>query len=85
MYLRMANGAADWLFDNTVDEKGGNGWVEDLHRPLVHTSLDNGAPGIAWFLHDLALVTRNRDYESSAGDAIRWLRAVSRTDAKGIY
>lgn len=85
MYLRMADGAADWLFDNTVDEKGGNGWVEDLHHPLVHTSLDNGAPGIAWFLHDLALVTRNRDYESSASDAIRWLWAVSRTDAKGIY
>jgi hypothetical protein len=62
-YLRMAVGAADWPFDNTLDERGGNGWVEDVHRPLVHTSLDNGAPGIAWFLHDLARMTGNRDYE----------------------
>jgi Lanthionine synthetase C-like protein len=84
-YLRMATGAADWLFDNTLDERGGNGWVEDVHRPLVHTSLDNGAPGIAWFLHDLGRVIGNRDYEASARDAGKWLRGVSKTDARGIY
>jgi lantibiotic modifying enzyme len=84
-YLRMAGSAGDWLFDNTLDERGGNSWVEDVHQPLVHTSLDNGAPGIAWFLHDLAAATGNRDYEASARDARTWLQGVARADAAGIY
>ena len=83
--LRTAAGAGDWLFGNTRDELGGNAWPEDLGRPIVHTSLDNGAPGIAWFLHDLALVTHDRDYEQAAHDARRWLRGVARTDSRGVF
>src|SRR5262249_54423377 len=84
-YLQMALGAADWLFDNTLDERGGNRRVQGGHRPPLHTRLANGAPGIAWFLHDVGRETGNRDYEASARDARRWLRGVARTDTRGIY
>lgn len=83
--LRAAIGAGDWLFGNALDELGGNSWPEDLGRPLVHTSLNNGAPGIAWFLDDLAFVTHDRDYSQAVRDARRWLRAVARTDSRGVY
>ena len=53
--------------------------------PLTHTSLDNGASGIGWFLHDLSLDTGQQIYEQGAERVVSWLASVLRDDSRGPY
>jgi hypothetical protein len=83
--LRTAVQAGAWLSSSALRERGGKQWPEDLGRPLVHTSLNNGTAGVGWFLHDLALTTGRRDFEEGAHGAEKWLAEVARKDRAGIY
>jgi hypothetical protein len=83
--LRTAIAAGDWLVSVAQEDNGGVAWEEDFRRPLTHTSLDNGAPGIGWFLDDLYRVTGNSSYEDAAAGAARWLTTVAFCDDRGIY
>lgn len=83
--LQTAVQAGKWLLYIAVNEHGGKAWVEDAGRPLVHTSLDNGAPGIGVFLHDLWLATHDNAYQNAALAAVSWLRNVAFSDKVGIY
>ena len=84
-YLQMARRAAVWLLAVARHQDGGQAWQEDAGRHLIHTSLDNGAPGIAITLFDLGRVTHDHRYTQAAIAAERWVAAVSRRDPKGIY
>jgi Lanthionine synthetase C-like protein len=85
--LQLARGAGDWLLSSCAafPEGGGTYWPEDEGRILIHTSLDNGAPGIAVFLYDLYLATGNRAYLSGSQNAETWVRFSKFTDTKGAY
>jgi len=88
-YLRMARRAGDRLLAVAVAATSPTGpawlWPEDVGVRLFHTSLDNGAPGIAWFLDDLWRETADRRYRDAALAAARWLALVARRDAWGAY
>ncbi|HEY3636763.1 MAG TPA: lanthionine synthetase LanC family protein [Rhizomicrobium sp.] len=85
--LELARAAGDWLLSPCA----GHGkdqkiyWPEDEGRNLVHTSLDNGAPGIAIFLHDLSEATGAPSYQDGAMDAQRWIRSVTFDDHGTAY
>jgi Lanthionine synthetase C-like protein len=83
--LATAVAAGDWLVSVAGNAAGGSYWTEDLGVPLTHTSLDNGAPGIGWFLHDLALDTGQARYEQEAERAVAWLGSVTRASRDGAY
>jgi hypothetical protein len=83
--LATAVAAGDWLVSVAGNAGGGSFWTEDLGVPLTHTSLDNGAPGIGWFLHDLSLDTGQTRYELGAERAVTWLGSVTRTNRRGTY
>lgn len=83
--LQTALQAGKWLLYISLHEDGGRAWEEDAGRPLVHTSLDNGAPGIGDFLHDLWLANGDNQYQAAANAAVTWLRAVARYDKVGVY
>ncbi len=83
--LDTARAAGDWLLAGALDECGGKAWPEDAGGAVVHTSLDNGAPGIGWFLDDLFRATGVTAYADGAGAAATWLAAVSRVDKRGVY
>ncbi len=76
--LELARAAGDWLLSSCAvrqrDEKAN--WPEHEGRQLVHTSLDNGAPGIGIFLYDLYRATGAPSYRDGAGDAQRWIGSV---------
>ncbi len=76
--LELARDAGDWLLSSCASHsyQGGTYWPEDQGRNLVHTSLDNGAPGIGIFLYDLYRVTGAPSYRDGARDAQRWIEAV---------
>jgi uncharacterized protein YyaL (SSP411 family) len=83
--LQTAIAAGDWLLSVAANSGGGDSWPEDQSVALTHTSLDNGAPGIAWFLHDLALETGQPHYEQAAESVVSWLSAVQKHDRLGTY
>lgn len=83
--LQTAVAAGEWLVAVAQNDHGGLSWQEDYCRPLTHTSLDNGAPGIGWFLDDLYRATSNQAYENAALGAATWLANVTFTDSLGIY
>jgi lantibiotic modifying enzyme len=83
--LRTAISAGDWLVSVAQIDHGGMSWQEDYGRALTHTSLDNGAPGIGWFLDDLYRATGDRKYEDAAIGAATWLANVSFVDSLGVY
>jgi Lanthionine synthetase C-like protein len=83
--LATAVGAGDWLLSVGTTCGTGLSWTEDIGVPLTHTSLDNGAPGIGWFLHDLSLDTGAPRYEQGAERVVSWLDSVLRTDSRGPY
>lgn len=83
--LRTAVSAGDWLVAVAQSDHGGLSWQEDFGRPLTHTSLDNGAPGIGWFLDDLYRATGDRTYEDAALGAATWLGNVEFADPLGVY
>ncbi len=83
--LATAVAAGDWLLSVAGNHSAGSSWTEDLGVPLTHTSLDNGAPGIGWFLHDLTLDTGQVRYEQEAERAVTWLESVTRRNRRGIY
>jgi lantibiotic modifying enzyme len=80
--LELARAAGDWLLSPCAgrgkDQK--TYWPEDEGRSRVHTSLDNGAPGIAVFLHDLYVATGAPSYGNGAADAQRWIASVAFDD-----
>jgi uncharacterized protein YyaL (SSP411 family) len=84
-YLDTARSAARWLRRVARHEHGGMAWPEDAGQRVVHTSLDNGAPGIGWFLDDVARVTGSRPDAAAARSAAAWLRAVAHRDGRGAY
>ncbi|HEX4079714.1 MAG TPA: hypothetical protein VHX61_12670 [Rhizomicrobium sp.] len=77
--LELARAAGDWLLSScaarTHDQK--IFWPEDEGQQLAHTSLDNGAPGIAVFLYDLYEATGAPSYRDGAADAEHWVESVS--------
>ena len=77
--LELARLAGDWLLSSCAvhqrDQKAD--WPEDEGRQLVHTSLDNGAPGIGIFLYDLYRATGAPSYGYGAADAQRWIESVA--------
>lgn len=85
--LEMARSAGDWLLSSCAghnkDQK--TWWPEDAGRNLIHTSLDNGAPGIAVFLYDLYAATGAPSYRDGAADAQRWIRSVAFDDHGTSY
>jgi hypothetical protein len=85
--LELARAAGDWLLspcaNHDKDEKAY--WPEDEGRNIVHTSLDNGAPGIAVFLYDLYVATGAPSYRDGAADAQRWIRSVAFDDHGTSY
>jgi Lanthionine synthetase C-like protein len=83
--LATASSAGDWLLSVAQPMAGGSSWPEDFGHALTHTSLDNGAPGIGWFLDDLYRATGRRDYEDGARAASAWLAGVAFTDRDGAY
>ena len=83
--LATAVAAGDWLVSVAGSSAGGSSWTEDLGVSLTHTSLDNGAPGIGWFLHDLSLDTGQPRYEQQAERAVRWLGSVMRMNRLGTF
>jgi lantibiotic modifying enzyme len=83
--LHTATAAGDWLLSVASTGLGGDFWPEDLNVELTHTSLDNGAPGIGWFLHDLAVETGRPRYEQAAASVVSWLASVTRRDQRGVY
>jgi uncharacterized protein YyaL (SSP411 family) len=87
-YLNVAVQAGTWLRAVAIPDDYGVCWLEDINgKNLVHTSLDNGAPGIGWFLFDLAEVDPyNGGADSQAAtDALTWLQNVAFQDGDGIY
>jgi lantibiotic modifying enzyme len=83
--IATAVAAGDWLVSVAGSAAGGSFWTEDLGVSLTHTSLDNGAPGIGWFLHDLALDTGQARYEQGAQRAVTWLGSVTHANRRGTY
>jgi hypothetical protein len=62
--------------------------LEDIgsgHRTFYHTSLDNGAAGCGFFLHDLYIVTGATKYQLAAMKLASWIRTAARTDDQGIW
>jgi hypothetical protein len=87
-YLAVAEQAGNYLAAHLTRMHGGLACVEDIgqgNTTLYHTSLDNGAAGCGFFLHDLSMVTGNPRYQHAALQMVTWLRAVSRTDHRGIW
>jgi rhamnogalacturonyl hydrolase YesR len=82
---QSAVASGDWLTAIALANDDGLSWQEDLGRPLVHTSLDNGAPGIGWYLDDLWRVTGDARYEAGALAAAQWLESVAAMDRRGVY
>jgi hypothetical protein len=89
--LTLALASARWLVaTQQTAATGGNYWPEDYAGSLVHSSLDNGAPGIGVFLDDVSrqtASTSNADpaYENAAQGASTWLAGVVQTDSLGVY
>ena len=85
--LATARAAGNWLLSSCVATPAGGGlaWPEDEGRPLIHTSLDNGAPGIAIFLADLASASGEARYRKAALAGEDWIRSVTFSDARGAY
>jgi lantibiotic modifying enzyme len=83
--LRTAIAAGDWLLSVAASSGSGDSWPEDLNVDVTHTSLDNGAPGIGWFLHDLAAETGQARYEQAAQAVVAWLGGVQQHDSRGVY
>jgi hypothetical protein len=85
--LQLARSAGDWLLSSCAGHQNNEKayWPEDQGRQLVHTSLDNGAPGIGIFLYDLYGVTGAPTYRDGAADARRWIESVAFHDRHGAY
>lgn len=83
--LRTATAAGAWLLATARHERGGLAWPEDSGRPLVHTSLDNGAPGIGVVLDDLGRMTGQARFSRAAAGARTWLAAVAQRGRGGLY
>lgn len=87
-YLTIARWAGNYLIAHLTRMHGGLTCAEDVgqgHTTLFHTSLDNGAAGCGFFLHDLSVVTGNRKYQQAAAQIATWLRASARTSHGGIW
>jgi Lanthionine synthetase C-like protein len=87
-YLTVAEQAGNYMVAHLARMHGGLACVEDIgqgNTTLYHTSLDNGAAGCGFFLHDLTVVTGNPKYQQAAEQMVTWLRAASRTDHRGIW
>jgi Lanthionine synthetase C-like protein len=87
-YLRVAERSGNYLLAHLTRMHGGLACVEDIgseNTALFHTSLDNGAAGCGFFLHDLSVVTGAAKYQDAAERLVVWLRAVARTDRRGIW
>ena len=82
-YLGVAESAGTWLLAVAQPMAGGVCWPEDYQRRIWHTSLDNGAPGIGWFLDDLDRADDDYAYETGALAAQSWLAGVAFTDNEG--
>ena len=80
--LELARAAGDWLLSPCAgrDKDQKAYWPADEGRDLVHTSLENGAPGIAVFLYDLFGETGAPSYRDGAADARRWIASVTFDD-----
>lgn len=76
--LQLARAAGDWLLSSCASHPHGDSafWPEDEGRHLVHTSLDNGAPGIGVFLYDLYRATGAPSYHEGALNAQKWVESV---------
>jgi hypothetical protein len=85
--LQLARAAGDWLLSSCAGQQKHEKlyWPEDQGRQLVHTSLDNGSPGIGIFFYDLYAVTGAPAYRNGALDAQRWVQSVSFHDRNGVY
>lgn len=85
-YLAMARRAGSWLHAQAQSAAGGLRWPEDAGIKLVHTSLDNGAPGIGWFLNDLYRADATQTQANADAQAAeQWLAGTYVTDPLGIY
>jgi hypothetical protein len=87
-YLALAKRAGNYLLAHLSRRRGGLACAEDIgsgNTALFHASLDNGAAGCGFFLHDLSLVTGAGRYQHAAENMAGWLRAVARTDQRGIW
>ena len=87
-YLTVAERAGNYLAAHLTRMPGGLACAEDTgsgNTALFHTGLDNGAAGCGFFLHDLSVVTGMEKYQHAAESMLGWLRAVSRTDRRGIW
>ena len=83
--LDTARAAGDWLLATSLDECSGKAWPEDAGGALIHTSLDNGAPGIGWFLDDLFRATGVVPYEDGAAAATTGSRRCRAVKKRGVY
>jgi hypothetical protein len=87
-YLAVAVRAGNYLAAHLTQMRGGLACAEDIahgNTTLFHTSLDNGAAGCGFFLHDLSVVTGVHRYQHAADQMVVWLKAVSQTDSRGIW
>lgn len=84
-YLQTATAAGQWLLASAWRDRGGLAWPEDEGRALVHTSLDNGAPGIGVVLDDLGRATGQARFAQAAAGARAWITAVARHRPAGPY
>jgi uncharacterized protein YyaL (SSP411 family) len=84
-YLGVAESAGTWLLSVETDMSGGVCWAKNSGGTTWHTSLDNGAPGIGWFLYDLSLADGNQTYDDAALAAQTWLQNVAFSDTNGSF
>lgn len=87
-YLAVARRAGNYLVAHLTRMRGGLACAEDVgqgNTTLFHTSLDNGAAGCGFFLHDLSIVTGNGKYQQAAAHIATWLRSSARTGHGGIW
>jgi uncharacterized protein YyaL (SSP411 family) len=84
-YLATARAAGRWLLAVAGHQDAGLYWPEDEGHRLVHTSLDNGAPGIGIVLHDLAVATGDSRFAAAARGARTWIAAVAQEDSDGPF
>lgn len=84
-YLDTAVTAGEYILAAAVPQDGGLAWPEDAGTAVFHTSLDNGASGIGYFLVDLASATGQPRFSEAAAAVVPWLSAVSHSDERGTW
>ena len=87
-YLTIARRAGNYLLAHLTPMDGALACAEDIgsgNTAFYHTSLDNGAAGCGYFLHDLYVVTGKTKYQAAALKLAAWIGKVARSSRRGVW